>query len=116
MTKGNQEYNDKEMLKMQREAINRVNEMQRRAKKNISGHGQSGMGVKKSMVEYERDVRQEKKAEKQQFNLRNLSTIAKYLDQDAVIIIILILILSSERYEDKIIILALMYILLDFKI
>ena len=110
MLKEQKDFSDKEILKMKKEAINKVNEMKKKAvnnTKNLNIQDLRKNIYDKNKINNILNNKQVKLDKNHIFNRK--------FDKDSLLIVILISILVSEKYEDKIIILALMYILLDFK-
>ena len=125
-------YSEKDVLNMQREAINRVNEMQKMVKRNLNNtnntknrnikdlktikiNKEDNININKNEI----NINKERTEEYKKNNMSSNYLLNQFLNlsshKDSLLIFSLILILISEKYEDKIVVLALIYIFLDLK-
>ena len=123
-------YSEKDVLNMQREAINRVNEMQKMVKRNLNNTNNTKnrnikdlktikINKEDNINKNEININKERTEEYKKNNMSSNSLLNQFLNlssnKDSLLIFSLILILISEKYEDKIVVLALIYIFLDLK-
>ena len=125
-------YSEKDVLNMQREAINRVNEMQKMVKRNLNNtnntknrnikdlktikiNKEDNININKNEI----NINKERTEEYKKNNMSSNYLLNQFLNlssnKDSLLIFSLILILISEKYEAKIVVLALIYIFLDLK-